>query len=663
MNGNDKINEQLVLEIKRLRTQLYAYESNRFQDQLQKDPPEANNEAWQTLISLIDDFFIITDHQGRILHYNPAVEKRLGYPKDESTSLTIFNFYSGEHEEETWSLIHAAVAGKISFNSIPLRSKEGKLLPVETKISSGKWQGEEALFCIFHDITRLKRAEIEINMLSHALRCISECLLVFDLDGMIIFANETFLKTYGYGKNELIGKSIEIIHSARNPVNQIQRSVSESLTGGWQGELIDRRKDGSEFTSFLSTSAVHDDSGRPLVIIGVSRDITERKQLEDQLRQSQKMEAIGQLAGGIAHDFNNLLTVIDGYIELLYSRIDEISPHQNWVNQIRKASERAGSLTRQLLAFSRRQILQPKPLDLNQLVKEMSILLKRLIGEDVELTTELNPDIGQIKADPSQIEQVLMNLAVNARDAMPEGGQLTIATKKVHLDGEYAKYHPGLKPGVYVLLSIGDTGIGMSREVQARIFEPFFTTKEKGKGTGLGLATVYGIVKQSGGHIGVDSEIGVGTTFKICLPSIECERLTPPDIENDESDITGKETILVVEDEFMVRELVCDTLRNYGYTVIEAANGKNARQVFEQYQGRIDLVLTDVIMPEMSGRKLIELLSLNNTELKALFMSGYTDEAIINHGVLEPGMAFIQKPFTPTVLAKKVRETLRNGQV
>jgi len=658
MSDSDRIKEQLILEIKRLRNQLSNYDNASLIPETKQKTPTDFWDTWNVLENLIDDFLIIITFQGEILHVNPIVEKKLGYLPDDLKSLSLFDFYQSEHEQETWNLINAAVAGKISFNSIPLRSKEGKLIPVETKITMGVWEGQEALFCLCRDITRNKRSEVEINMLSHALRCVSECLIVFDTEGTIIFVNETFLRTYGHAKNELIGKSINIIHSEKNPTDLLDQIIPESIKNGWQGEVTDVRKDGQEFTCYLKTTAVQDESGRPLVIIGVSHDLTERKQLEAQLRQSQKMEAIGQLAGGIAHDFNNLLTVIDGYVELLTTRMNENSTQNNWVNQIKRASERAGSLTRQLLAFSRRQILQPRLIDVNQLVKEMSILLKRLIGEDVELTSILSNDIGHIKADPSQIEQVLMNLVVNARDAMPEGGQLTIGTKQVYLDPEYAIHHSDVTPGNYVLLSVSDTGIGMSAEIQEHIFEPFFTTKEKGKGTGLGLATVYGIVKQSEGHIWVYSEIGRGTSFKIYLPCLESGKSEQAETEKEEFDIRGSETILVVEDEFMVRELVCDTLRNYGYTVLEASNGKIARQVFEQALEKINLVLTDVIMPEMSGRKLIEILSSIHPGIKSLYMSGYTDEAILNHRVLEPGMAFIQKPFTPTALAKKVREVL-----
>jgi PAS domain S-box-containing protein len=385
----------------------------------------------------------------------------------------------------------------------------------------------------------------------------------------------------------------------------------------------------------------------------------DKQALEEQLRQSQKMEAIGKLAGGVAHDFNNLLTVIHGYSDLILRDLDEKSRFFQDISEIKKASEHAASLTRQLLAFSRKQVLQPKIFDLNDLVSNMDKMLRRMIGEDIQLVTLLSEDLGRVKVDPGQIEQVIFNLAINARDAMPKGGKLTIETSNVLLDENYARLHVGVTPGHYVMLSISDTGIGMTPEIKERIFEPFFTTKEKGKGTGLGLSTVYGIVKQSGGNIWVYSEPGQGTTFKIYLPTIEeitdvLEAKVVPT-----KSLQGSETILLAEDEEAVKKFASMTLQSYGYKVLEAANGEEAlRVVQEQPPGFIRLMLTDVVMPGMSGRELANSLQLLQPEMKVLYMSGYTDNAIVHHGVLDPGMAYIQKPFTPDGLASKVREIL-----
>ncbi|PIV19920.1 MAG: hybrid sensor histidine kinase/response regulator [Deltaproteobacteria bacterium CG_4_8_14_3_um_filter_45_9] len=380
--------------------------------------------------------------------------------------------------------------------------------------------------------------------------------------------------------------------------------------------------------------------------------------LQDQLRQSQKMEAIGRLAGGIAHDFNNLLTVIKGYSQLSLVEIKEGDPLRGDIEEIKNAADRAADLTRQLLAFSRRQIMEMKVLDLNDLLKNLDKMLRRVIGEDIELVTPLAEDLGRVKADPGQIEQVIMNLSVNARDAMPEGGKLTIETANVELDGAYARNHVAVTPGRYVMISVSDTGVGMAPEVRDRVFDPFFTTKEKGKGTGLGLSTVYGIVKQSDGNIWVYSEPGKGTAFKIYLPRVD-EPLEEAGEVVVQKEIVGRgETILVVEDEEEVRKLAVQILRRQGYTVLEASQGNETSHICEQHKGAIHLMVMDVVMPGMNGRELAKSLEPHHPEMQVLYMSGYTDNAIVHHGILEKGLNFIQKPFTLEGLLRKVREVL-----
>jgi CheY-like chemotaxis protein/two-component sensor histidine kinase len=380
--------------------------------------------------------------------------------------------------------------------------------------------------------------------------------------------------------------------------------------------------------------------------------------LQEELRQSQKMEAIGQLAGGVAHDFNNLLTVIRGHSELAALKLKGGDPLLENVEEVRKATDRAASLTRQLLAFSRRQILEFKVLDLNSILRDLEKMLKRIIGENIALNLNLSGSLGAVRTDPGQIEQVILNLVVNSKDAMPHGGSLILETERIDLDDRYTSTHIDVKPGPYVRLSVSDTGIGMAPEVRERIFEPFFTTKERGKGTGLGLSTVYGIVKQSGGHIWVYSEPGRGTTFKIYLPRIEQAPDTLVDRIGDEKVYAGNETILLVEDEETVRKLTSEFLRKQGYTVLEAAHGGDALLLCKQYTGKIDLMLTDVVMPGISGRELATHLLALRPGLKVLYMSGYTDDAIVHHGVLEAGTPFIQKPFTFKGLTQKVREVL-----
>ena len=387
-------------------------------------------------------------------------------------------------------------------------------------------------------------------------------------------------------------------------------------------------------------------------------EITERKSLEAQLMQSQKMEAVGRLAGGVAHDFNNLLTVIAGFGELLSEGLDHNSPLHEYSEEIKKAAERAAHLTRQLLAFGRRQILQPQVLDLNTVVADVDKMLRRLIGEDIQLKTVQSPSMGQVMADPMQIQQILLNLAVNSRDAMPKGGKLTIETANVELDEAYARGHINVTPGSYVMLAVSDTGTGMDAETRAHIFEPFFTTKEKGKGTGLGLATVYGIVKQSGGNIYVYSEPGLGTTFKIYLPQIEEPAPLPAAEKPQELLSETQRTILLVEDEAGVRTLARKVMESKGFRVLEAIQGEQALKILKEHAGPIHLLLTDVVMPGMSGRELAGHIEALHPEMRVLFMSGYTDEAIVSHGVLQSGIAFIPKPFTPDALVRKVHEIL-----
>ena len=390
----------------------------------------------------------------------------------------------------------------------------------------------------------------------------------------------------------------------------------------------------------------------------ILHDVTERRKLEEQVRQSQKLESVGILAGGVAHDFNNLLTVITGYSDLALRHLNKLEPLALNITEIKKAADRAASLTRQLLAFSRKQVLQPKVLDLNSVILDMKKLLGRLLGEDIELHTSAGAELGNIKADPGQIEQVIVNLAVNARDAMPNGGQITIETANVDLDEAYARTHISVQPGWYVLLAVTDTGGGIEAETQKHIFEPFFTTKDQGKGTGLGLSTVYGIVKQSGGNIWVYSEVGVGTTFKIYLPLVD-ESVTGLAAEAPRPEGTaGTETILLAEDEEMVRRLAGESLKINGYTVLEAANAEEAEMICKQHAGPIHLLLTDVVMPRMSGRELAGRVVGLRPDTRVLYMSGYANDAILHHGILGERISFIGKPFTPDELAHKVAEVL-----
>jgi len=480
-----------------------------------------------------------------------------------------------------------------------------------------------------------------------------------NVDGRFLDVNPALITMLGYESAEHVLQLNPRHEVFLNPEEHERLASEFQQKGRLDGlEVKWKRKDGRGITVRLSGRAatVPEELDRVLEII--AEDVTERRALEDQFRQAQKMEAVGRLAGGVAHDFNNLLMVISGYTEVLLDKLKSDSEMQGKAQAIQQAADRATTLTRQLLAFSRKQLLELKVVDVNAIVSDMERLLRPLIGETIELTTRLTPEVGHTRADAGQLEQVIMNLVVNARDAMSFGGKILIQTNRVEIDPE-RREHSLIPPGPYLLLSVSDTGAGMDKDTQSRIFEPFFTTKEKGKGTGLGLSTVYGIVKQSGGFIFAHSELGHGTTFRIYLPRVE----DPADhIGPTKSAIAatgGSETILLVEDEESVRELVRDTLTNKGYKVMEAKNGEAGLRVSEEHPGAIDMLITDVVMPGMSGRELAKRVSAARPDVKVLFLSGYTEDAIIHEGVLEPGTAFLQKPFTLQVLSRKVREVLR----
>ena len=517
----------------------------------------------------------------------------------------------------------------------------------------------QSLIGTFIDITGRKQAEEERRKLSSAVEQSPAIVLITDTRGNIEYVNPRFTQVSGYTLEEVFGKNLRVLKSGETS-EQEYKQLWETITSGkeWKGEFRNRKKNGKLYWEEAIISSIKNEENRITHFLKVAEDITERKNLENQLLQAQKMEAVGRLAGGIAHDFNNLLTVITGYCNLLLDGLDDDSPLRNDLEEIKKAGNRATSLTGQLLAFSRKQVLQPKVLDLNALIGDMEKMLHRLIGEDIELATVLNKNPGRIKADPGQIEQVIMNLVINAKDSMPKGGKLTIETGNVYLDEEYSEQHVAVIPGNYIMLAITDTGTGMDRETLVKIFEPFFTTKEKDKGTGLGLSTVYGIVKQSGGYIFAYSEVSSGTTFKIYLPqwreTFEKGRQESASVET----LKGSETVLLVEDEDSVRNLTRRVLRKHGYTVIEAAGGKQALEICREYPGEIHLLLTDVIMPRMGGKELSEELIRRYPDMKVLFVSGYTENAILNHGVLKEGINFLQKPFSPVVILKKVREVL-----
>jgi PAS domain S-box-containing protein len=486
-----------------------------------------------------------------------------------------------------------------------------------------------------------------------------DAVTLLDRAGIVRYENPATSRVLGYPPHQLVGtNAFDLVHP--DDLERLTGALSQALDDGAPTPTLEfrfRHCDGSWRTlESLAQPLARDDGDGGYVVC--ARDVSDRVRIGDHQRQAHKMEAVAKLAGGVAYDFNNLLTIIVGRSELVLSRMPHDDAIRRNVELIQKTAERAASLTRQLLAFSRRQMLAPKVVDLNQLLGAMAPMLRRLIGDQIDLALLPAETIGRVSVDPGQIEQIVMNLAVNARDAMGEGGRLVIETGNIELDDEYARRNPGARPGLYVMLSVADTGSGMDPETQTHVFEPFFTTKELGKGTGLGLSTVYGMVKQSNGYIALESEPGEGSIFRIYFPRVadaaaplEPSRPVPPSVR-------GSETILLVEDEEGVRELVAETLQSQGYRVIEAPHGGHALEICEQHQGRIDLMLTDVVMPQMSGRELAERVRPLRPDMKVMFVSGYTDISIVHHGILEANAPFLPKPFTPDALARKVREVL-----
>jgi PAS domain S-box-containing protein len=493
-----------------------------------------------------------------------------------------------------------------------------------------------------------------------AVEQIAEGVLITDTSGTILYANPAFAQITGYSQAEVAGQDSRILANGVLSTSYEEAWATISAGKGWHGRLANRRRNGTLYRADVTVSPVRDEGGKIVNYVALQRDVTHELELEEQYQRAQRMEVVGRLTAGIAHDFNNLLTAINGFAELARIEAGSDGEIPELLDKVLDAGRRAAGLVRQLLAFSRKQIIEPQTLDLNDVVGDMGKMLQHIIGEDVRLRTALAPGLWPVIADPAQIEQVIVNMAVNARDAMLHGGELTIETASVTLDDGYVASHLGVKPGDYVLVSVSDTGIGMSREVQAHIFEPFFTTKESGRGTGLGLATAYGIIKQGGGDIQVYSEEGVGTTFKIYLPrsrkAMASSAHSKPELV--EEPLSGSETILLIEDNDRVRELARLALQQRGYAVLEAENGAQALQLAAHHSGSIQMLLADVVLPGLSGMALVEQLTQVQPGLKTLFMSGYADETIAYHGLLKPGATLLQKPFSPMTLARKVRAVL-----
>ncbi|HXZ29501.1 MAG TPA: PAS domain S-box protein [Terriglobales bacterium] len=611
---------------------------------------------------IADAIFVVDPETHRVIDCNEEACRRYEYTREEFLGMDPVTVHPPEEREAVRQRLRQQDTSTAEFTHI---TKSGRRFPVEVRSRVIDHEGRRARISLIQDLSAHKRVEESLRESEDRFRAVGDNIAaaIYIHDGQrMLYVNPACEEISGYTREALMNQVDfwEMVHpDFRALVQERARARLEGRATPHHYEFKILARDGSERWLDFTASRVQF-AGRT-AILSIAVDMTGRRALEEQLRQALKMEAVGRLAGGVAHDFNNLLTVIKGHAELLLDSLDRRDPLRTEVEEMQKAAERAAALTRQLLAFSRQQVLAPQVLDLNTVVCNVDRLLRRLLGEDIELHALLADGLGRVRADPGQIEQVILNLAVNARDAMPRGGKLTVETGNVALDETYARERVEVKPGDYVLLAVSDTGTGMSPETCSHIFEPFFTTKDPAKGTGLGLSTVYGIVKQSDGHISVYSEPGMGTTLRIYLPRVEETQAAASAEPAAAATDTGDETILLVEDEDGVRGLVRQVLKRKGYSVLEARDGGEALLTCEHFHEPIHLLLTDVVLAHMSGRELAERLSVLRPEMKVLYMSGYTDDAIVQHGVLTQETAFLQKPFTTEALARKVREVLDAG--
>jgi PAS domain S-box-containing protein len=611
------------------------------------------------ILASVRDSVIVTDLEGVVAYWNEGATRLFGWTAEEMIGRPYADRFPDPVRQVVAEEIRKRTEGSEWQGEYEDYRKDGTRVWIHARVCpfADATDRVVGVLGLAYDLTDRKRAE---ESLAAVMRSVNDGIITIDESGTIQSANPAVERIFGYPEAELVGRNIGLLmpeppqSKHEDYIGNYLRTGSPKIIGiGREIEAL--RKDGRRFPADLSVTEFWVDGER--FFTGVVRDITERKRLEEQYRQAQKMEAVGQLAGGVAHDFNNLLTVINGYGELVAARLPSDHPAQELIQQMVGAGERAVTLTRQLLAFSRKAMIEPRVLDLEVVVADLSKMLRRIVGEDVRLTVVANPDSGAVKADLGQIEQVILNLVVNSRDAMPRGGELTIGVRNIDLDEASLRNSLDAGPGRHVLLSVSDTGCGMDRETLSRIFEPFFTTKGE-RGTGLGLATVHGIVKQSGGHITTESAVGVGTTFNIYLPRVPREGPAATRGQDLAASAQGGEIVLLVEDETAVRVLACAALRRAGYKVLEAHDAATALPIVERHTDRFDLLVTDVVMPGMSGRELAERVRGLLPEVKVLFVSGYTDDAVVRHGILATEVAFLQKPFTPSSLVRKVREVL-----
>ncbi len=625
---------------------------------------ENNEQKFRSVVETASDGIITTDEKGIIILWNKAAQRIFGYPAEMMLGKEIGSVISRLFKKQLKTDMNQADTSSGShvyetkMEMVGVRD-DGSEFPLE--FSFTKWKRNKGTFftIIVRDITERKQIERTQALLSSVVEQLTESIIITDAQGKIVYVNPAFENMCGYSKEEAIGRIPQWLQG-EDAGDTICKEMWSTVEKGslWHGTMSNKRKDGSTFEADVTFLPVKDTEGNIVNYVAVIRDMSRERKMEEQLRQSQKMEAVGRLAGGIAHDFNNLLTVILGYTDSMIRDSYLDSKYRNKIEQISKAAKRASTLTRQLLAFSRKQMLQMKILDINAILIDMDKMFRRVIGEDIELVTMLDPDIGFVKADPGQLQQVIMNLVINSRDAMPNGGKLIITTSQMQYSNPELRSNATIPAGRYVKIEVTDTGTGMDDEVRRHIFEPFFTTKEIGKGTGLGLATVYGIIKQLGGFIFFDSQLGRGTTFEILLPLEKEKKTRLISTDKDHLLIGGNETVLVVEDEDMVREYVKTVLLTKGYKVLEAQYGAEALKLIRQYKEPIHLMLTDIVMPQMSGRELAGIVKEILPEIIILYMSGYSSDRFGELEDIIAGGHFLQKPFTEKELTDKVHNLL-----
>jgi two-component system cell cycle sensor histidine kinase/response regulator CckA len=611
--------------------------------------------------ALSDAVFLIDEESGRIIDTNRRAELLLGRTRTEILGSNQSQFLASQNEQPVFDALRAIADGERPGGcELEVFRQDRHAVPVHASASRIELYGRPLLLTLLRDISERNRMDEQLRQLSRAVEQSPASIVITDLQGNITYVNPKFTGITGYTFAEAVGKNPRILKSGETPPGRYQQ-LWQTITSGqeWRGEFHNRKKNGELYWELASISPITDEAGRITHFLAVKEDITDKKKLEAQFIEAQKMEVLGRLAGGVAHDFNNILAVIIGYSDLLIQELGADDSRAKLAEEIRHASERAAGLTQQLLIYSRKEMKQPVLLDLNKELQNMNKMLRRLVNEHVVMTLIPGTQPARIKADPGYVGQVLMNLVVNARDAMPNGGQLTITTSHAVLDENDAHAHPGLAPGDYVMLGVSDTGTGMTDDVKAHLFEPFFTTKSKGKGTGLGLATCQTIVKQSGGCIGVDSAPGKGTTFKVYFPCVDEPFDHDAQLVKAEPLPRGTETLLVVEDDPDVRRLTAKVLKAQGYAVLRAANGQDALRLVQEHKtGPIHLAITDVVMPLMGGKVMAEWLRATHPGLKILFTSGYTDDDIGQQDMFGAGVEFLAKPYTPAALSRKVRQLL-----